>query len=104
MERLLTVMNVLILFFCNILELLVSRVSRDDKVYELDSALNRVRQKKITETHLSCRGLSAFIHPPTRKNYVLDVRQIKGTKCSARIACSVWTPNASNKDSFLALR
>lgn len=104
MERLLTIMDVLILFFCNVLELLVSRVSRDDKVYELDSALNRVRQKEITVTHLSCRGLSAFIHPPTRKNCVLDIRQIKGRKYSVRIAGSVWTPNASNKDSFLALR
>jgi hypothetical protein len=43
MERLLTVMDVLILVFCSILELLVSRVSRNDKVYELDTALNRVR-------------------------------------------------------------
>ena len=43
MERLLTVMDVLILIFCNILELLMSRVSRNDKVYELDTALNQVR-------------------------------------------------------------
>ena len=42
MERLLTIMDVLILIFCNILELLMSRVSRNDKVYELDTALNRV--------------------------------------------------------------
>ena len=58
----------------------------------------------MTVTHLSCRGLSALVHPPTRKNCVLDVRQIKGMKDTARIACFVWTPNASNKDSFLALR
>ena len=43
MERLLTVMDVLILIFCNVLELLMSRVSRNDKVYELDTALNQVR-------------------------------------------------------------
>ena len=43
MERLLTIMDVLILIFCNILELLMSRVSRNDKVYELDNALNQVR-------------------------------------------------------------
>ena len=104
MERLLTVMDVLILIFRNIFELLMSRVSRNDKVYELDNALNQVRWKDITVTHLSCRGLSAFIHPPTRKNCVLDARQIEGIKESIRINCSVWAPNASNKDSFLALR
>ena len=32
-------MNVLILIFCNILELPMSRVGRNDKVYELDAAL-----------------------------------------------------------------
>jgi len=37
MKRLQTVMNVLILIFCNILEFLMSRVGRNDKVYELDT-------------------------------------------------------------------
>lgn len=32
-------MDVLILIFCNILELLMSRVGRNDKVYELDTVL-----------------------------------------------------------------
>jgi hypothetical protein len=39
MKRLQTVMNVLILIFCNILELLMSRVGRNNKIYELDAAL-----------------------------------------------------------------
>ena len=39
MKRLQTVMNVLISIFCNILELLISRVGRNNKVYKLDTAL-----------------------------------------------------------------
>jgi hypothetical protein len=39
MKRLQTVMNVLILIFCNTLELLMSRVGRNYKVYELETAL-----------------------------------------------------------------
>ncbi len=39
-------MNVLILILCNTLEFLMSRVRRNDKVYELDKALNRVHQKR----------------------------------------------------------
>ena len=104
MKRLQTVMNVLVFIFCNILELLMSRVGRNNKVYELDTALKRVRQKEDTRTHLPCRGLSALIHPPTREHCVLDIRQIKETEYSVRTACFVWTPNTSNKDSFLALR
>lgn len=37
-KRLQTLMDVLILTFCKILELLLSWVSRDDKVYELDTS------------------------------------------------------------------
>lgn len=71
-------MNVFVLIVCEILELLVSRVSRNDKVYELDTLnRNRVSQKENTRTHLSCRGLSAFIHPPTREHRVLKVRQFE---------------------------
>ena len=97
-------MNVLILIFCNILELLMSWVGRNDKVYELDTAFKRVRQKEDTRTHLPCRGLSTLIHPPTREHRVLDICQIEESEYSVRIACFVWTPNTSNKDSFLALR
>ena len=104
MRRLQTVMNVLILIFCNILELLMSRVGRNDKVYELETALKWVRQKEDTMTHLSCRGLSTLIHPPAREHRILDICQFEETECSVRIACFVWTPNTSNKDSFLALR
>jgi hypothetical protein len=80
MKRLQTVMNVFILIFREIFELLVSRVCGNDKVYELDMALNRANQEENTTTHLSCRGLSTFIHPPTRKHCVLEVRQIEETK------------------------
>ena len=37
-KRLQTVMNVLILVLRNILEFLISRVGRNDKVYQLDTA------------------------------------------------------------------
>ena len=84
MQRLLTIVDVFILFVCNILELLVSRVSRNDKVYELDTALNRTRQRENTGTHLSSGGLSTFIHPPARKNRILDVRQIEEIMWSTR--------------------
>ena len=84
MQRLLTIMNIFILFICNILELLVSWVSRNDKVYELDTALNRTRQRENTGTHLSSGGLSTFIHPPARKNRILDVRQIEEIMWSTR--------------------
>jgi hypothetical protein len=74
-------MDVFILIVCEILKLLVSRVGRNDKVYELDT-LNRKRvsRKENARTHLSCRGLSAFIHPPTREHRVLKVRQFEETK------------------------
>lgn len=39
MKRLQTVMNIHILIFYNVLELLMSRVGRNDKVYELATAL-----------------------------------------------------------------
>ena len=39
MKRLQTIMYVLILIFCDIVELLMSRVGRNYKVYELDTAL-----------------------------------------------------------------
>lgn len=55
-------------------------------------------------THLPCRGLSTLIHPPTGEHRVLDPCQIEEAEYSVRIACSVWTPNTSNKDTFLALR
>ncbi len=46
MKQLQTVMNVLILIFCDILKLLVSWVGRNNKIYELDTTFNRVYQKR----------------------------------------------------------
>jgi hypothetical protein len=86
-KRLPTVMDVFVLTFCNILELLVSRVSGNDKVYELEHGhgqrINQVRQKGNEykdRTDLSCRGLSTFVHPPIGEHRVLGVRQIEGDK------------------------
>ena len=54
--------------------------------------LNRVREKRDARTHLSCRGLSTFIHPPTRKYRVLNVCQIKETKCSQSALLALYGP------------
>ena len=66
-------MDVLIPIFREIFELLVSRVSRDDKVYKLQIALSRMHRKLETMTYLSCGRLSTFIHPPTGEHRVLVV-------------------------------
>jgi hypothetical protein len=76
MKRIHTVVNILILILCYILELLMGRVGRNDKVYELDTALRWVHQKEDARTHLPCRRLSTLIHPPTREHGVLDICQI----------------------------
>ena len=84
----------------------MSRVSRNDKLYELHTALNRAREKSVARTYLPCRRLSTFIHPPTREDRVLVVVRWKeqNKKSAVRLTCFVWAPNASNKNAFLALR
>jgi hypothetical protein len=102
-----TVMNVFILSFCNIIELLVSWVSRNDKVYELYTApqIECVRRKEYKDRPVPWRT----DHPRSSTNQGTprprrsSVRRDK-VKYLLGIACSVWTPNTSNKDTFLALR
>jgi hypothetical protein len=101
-------MNVFILFFCNILELLMSRVSGNDKVYELARALilnqstsegeYNDRPVRLRTAHL--RSSTNQGTPRPRRSAVRRGR----VKYSVGITYSVWAPNASDKDSFLALR
>lgn len=99
-------MNVLILIFGNLFELLVGRVSRNDKLYELHTAFNRARKALVARTYLPCRRLTTFIHPPAREDRVLAIVRWKeqSEKSSVNFTCFVWAPNASNKNAFLTLQ
>ena len=99
-------MNVFILIFGNLFELLVSRVSGYDKLYELHRAFNGARTELVARTYLPCRRLTTFIHPPAREDRVLVIVRWKeqSETSSVNFTCFVWAPNASNKNALLTLQ
>lgn len=73
-KRLQTFVDVCVFSLCKIFKLLMSGVRRNNEVYKLRIALSRARSKvRNVWTHLSRRGLSAFIDPPPRENGILHV-------------------------------
>lgn len=65
MRRLQTLMNVLVLIFCDILELLMSWVCRYDKVYKLVTASNECVRRRIQGHTCPVEDCPpSFIHQP----------------------------------------